>query len=109
MHALRHDLRKQTLYHQILQRRGYPLQHRQRHLKEDHRRSETEGVGIDPRFAGSLIHPAAYAIVGQQDPIELLIHPLHALAAQRSASAKEVGLGFVVGLLDLPTLMVEVG
>lgn len=53
------------------------------------------------------MHQAPHGEMGHHHPIELLSNQFRGLAAQDDLGAAQVGLQFVQGGLNLPTLMIE--
>src|SRR5271169_3740669 len=70
---------------------------------------ERETIGVDIGFARGLVHQSADSEVGHHEPEEFLAAQIGRLAAQDDFGAAQVGLQFVQGGFDFPTLVVERG
>ncbi len=68
---------------------------------------EGYSVGILPGLAGGLVDQASHGVVGEHEPVDLLVDQVGRLAAQGGAGPEDVGLDLVIGGLDLPPLVVQ--
>ena len=70
---------------------------------------EGYSVWILPGLVGGLVDQAAHGVVGEHEPVDLLVDEVGRLAAQGGAGPEDVGLDLVVGGLDLPPLVIQRG
>ena len=70
---------------------------------------EGKPVGVLPGLLGGLVDQAAHRVVGEHEPVDLLVDEIGRLAAQRGTGSEDVGLDLVTVGLDLPPLVVQRG